>query len=577
MTRALPNPQAPWSAEKAGRRVYTRDSSWGDAPIRRLIADCHPKQRDAAIDPSALVSACIPRGGGKTTTFMVRALDTMTSRPEAYVPYIATTKGHAVNILWRKVKRAMEAVQIEYRPYEVDKMIVLTKNGAILKLAGADDDAEVDKLRGFRIDGLGIDEAAYHSAKRLAYIIDEAVGPRLRGWVFLIGSPGRDPSGLFFDVTVPGGAMHRPYVDRDAPEYAGWAGWSSHSWSLKEASQWAQDQGAALADSELTGAWAEALRKKAANQWGDDNPKWRREYLGEWAKDDTNNMYKYRATLTGEDAAEAGIKDGADWNRWAPATVGPLKVARLPADRSDWLWVISLDRGHSDEFAINGFAFSPTDPQKRIFHVLNYERKRLYARQVACLLLGTREKATPDRVIEAGDDAAAPDPCDPNTPEPLSPYGLLGWPIGGVCDSDMTLIDELQKVYGIRCVQSKRTRDEKHGAIELLNGDLVDGRFKVMAGSPLEAQMLSLQWMTDEFGQLKEPKGKPDHSTDCAVYGRKLIAHLFESGAVGDPKPQPKPVAARGGRVDAGPVAAPAQPEWMSALADPPDQEDSSW
>ena len=222
-------------------------------------------------------------------------------------------------------------------------------------------------------------------------------------------------------------------------------------------------------------------------------------------------------------------------------------------------------------------AFSPTDPQKRIFHVLNYERKRLYARQVACLLLGTREKATPDRVIEAGDDAAAPDPCDPNTPEPLSPYGLLGWPIGGVCDSDMTLIDELQKVYGIRCVQSKRTRDEKHGAIELLNGDLVDGRFKVMAGSPLEAQMLSLQWMTDEFGQLKEPKGKPDHSTDCAVYGRKLIAHLFESGAVGDPKPQPKPVAARGGRVDAGPVAAPAQPEWMSALADPPDQEDSSW
>jgi len=576
VTRALPNPQAPWSAEKAGRRVYTRDGGVGDDAVRRLIADCHPKQRDAATDPSALVSACIPRGGGKTTTFMVRAIDTLTSRPEAYVPYIATTKGHATNILWRKVKRAMEAVQIEYRPYEVDKMIVLTKNGAILKLAGADDDAEVDKLRGFRIDGLGIDEAAYHSAKRLAYIIDEAVGPRLRGWVFLIGSPGRDPSGLFYDVTVPGGPLHRPYADRDAPEYADWSGWSSHAWTLKEASAWAQAQGPRLADSELTGAWAEAQRKKAANQWGDDNPKWRREYLGEWAKDDTNNMYKYRATLTGEDAVTAKVKDGADWNRWDPPRVGPLQVAKLPADRADWLWVISLDRGHADEFAINGFAFSPTDPLKRIFHVLCYERKRLYARQVACLLLGTREKASPDRVIAANDDASAPEPCDPNTPEALSPYGLLGWPIGGVCDSDMTLIDELQKVYGIRCVQAKRQREEKHGAIELLNGDLVDGRFKAMKDSPLEAQMLSLQWLTDEFGQLREPKGKPDHSADTACYGRKLIAHLFESGAVGAKPPPTSTPATRGSsRPDAGPPPAAAQPEWMAALADPPDQEDS--
>ena len=217
MTKALPNPQAPWANAKAARRVLTRDGSWGDSAIHRLVADCHPKQRDAALDPSHLVSACIPRGGGKTTTFMVRALDTLTSRVEAYVPYVATTKGHATNILWRKVKRAMEAVQIEYRPFEVDKMIVLSKNGSILKLCGADDDAEVDKLRGFRIDGLGIDEAAYHSPKRLAYIIDEAVGPRLRGWVFLIGSPGRDPSGLFFDVTVPGGPLHRPYADRGDP------------------------------------------------------------------------------------------------------------------------------------------------------------------------------------------------------------------------------------------------------------------------------------------------------------------------------------------------------------------------
>lgn len=572
MTKPTDTPQAPWSAEKAGRRVYASDDSWAARPIKRLIASCHPKQRDAALDPALLIAADIPRGGGKTTTFMVRALATLTSRVEAYVPYIATTKGHAVNILWRKVKRAMEAVGLEYRPYEVDKMIVLTKNGAILKLAGADDDAEVDKLRGFRMDGLGIDEAAFHKPKRLAYIIDEAVGPRLRGWTMLIGSPGPDPSGLFYEVTKPGGELHRPYADRHRPEYAGWVGWSSHRWSLQEAEAWAREQG--LVESELYGVWEEALRKKAANRWTDDDPKWRREYLGEWAKDDTDQMYKYRAEV-----------DGADWNRWDPPRVGPLKLATLPPDRADWQWVLSLDRGHSDEFAINGFAFSPSDPLKRIYHVLCYEQKRLYARQVACLLLGTRDTdATRAFAIatQRVDDTNAPlpEPCLPDAPGALSPYGVLGWPVGGVCDSDQTFIDELWRVYGIRCVQAKRQREEKHGAIELLNGDLVAGRLKILKGSPLEEQMRALQWDHDEYQQLREPKGKKDHSADCATYARKLIAHLFESGAVGEAKPDAPPTRGRHAPMRAEPEPRVAEvPEWLTALAADRDPyaEDPSW
>lgn len=544
--------------------VYARDPEWAAKPIARLIASCHPKQRDAALDPSRLISADIPRSGGKTTTFLVRALRTMCARQEAYVPFIATTKGHATNILWRAVKRAMTAVSLDYRAFEVDKMIVLKKNGSILKLAGADDDAEVDKLRGFPIHGLGIDEAAFHKPKRLAYIIDEAVGPRLRGWVMLIGTPGPDPSGLFYEVTRPGGDLHRPYEDRGRPEYAGWTGWSSHRWTLEEAQTWAR-AGNVPRENELYDVWDEALRKKAANQWSDDNPKWRREYLGEWAKDDTNNIYKYRAEI-----------DGVEWNRWDPERVGPLKVAKLPTDRTDWQWVLSLDRGHSDEFAINGFAFSPTDPLKRIYHVLCYERKRLYARQVACLLLGARGVEFA-KVADsaAADEEAIPDARVHEAPDPLSPFGLLGIPLGKVCDSDMTLIDELTKVYGIRCTQAQRQREKKHGAIELLNGDLVDGRLKVLKGSPLEAQMTDLQWDVDEWGQLREPKGKPDHSSDCATYARSLIAHLFETGAVGEAN-KPAARAPTGRRMEPDPSVFDEQPEWLSALSDS-DPYEATW
>lgn len=89
--------------------------------------------------------------------------------------------------------------------------------------------------------------------------------------------------------------------------------------------------------------------------------------------------------------------------------------------------------------------------------------------------------------------------------------------------------------------------------------------------------MRSLQWTVDQFGQLVERKGTRNHSADTACYGRKLIAHLFETGAVdGELKPVVTRGATRGAaRPDAGPPPAAAQPEWMAALADPPDQEDS--
>jgi hypothetical protein len=63
------------------------------------------------------------------------------------------------------------------------------------------------------------------------------------------------------------------------------------------------------------------------------------------------------------------------------------------------------------------------------------------------------------------------------------------------------------------------------------------------------------------------------------VYGRKLIAHLFESGRAGEEKkPANKAAlpARRTGRVDAGPIEQPEQPEWMAALADT-DTHEESW
>lgn len=573
MTRALPNPQAPWSAEKAGRRVYTRDGAWAIPWIERLRSSCHPYQLAVVDEIMAglgvvvqLLAVLVGRGGGKTTVSEAALLITMGIKARAKCLFVTDTKEHARDIAWEKFKDIIGRLSIDARFNETRLTITFNANGSTLKLAGADDKPAVEKYRGIPYDAVVIDEAASWAPELLEWFIDRGIRPRLgerHGWILMIGSPGHNLVGPFFEHTRPGG-NHSPHAERDKRP-PGWRGWSSHAWNVADAAKYVEA---------IRLNWEEAQATKIEKGWGDSHPIWLREYLGIWAEDATDAMYKFRAYL------DDGV---TPWNVWDPERIGPLGVAKLPTDRADWMWVISLDRGSADEFAINGYAFSPSDHLKRIYHVLCYERKRLYARLVACLLMGARETSDVDKILSAPEIAASPDaeatppePRDPNAPDSLSPYGILGWPLGGVCDSDQTLIDELWKTYGVRCVQAKRQREEKHGAIELTNGDLVEGRFKVLKGSWLEKQMRSLQWTVDQFGQLVERKGTRNHSADTACYGRKLIAHLFESGAVvGEIKPVvTRSSSTRGQRPDAGPVDAPAQPEWMAALADPPDQED---
>lgn len=535
MTAPSANPQLPWDAHLAARRVYTRDAEWatggrgGDGGwVGRLLASCHPYQR-AVVDELMsglgvvvmLLAVLVGRGGGKTTVSEAALLITMGIKPRAKCLFVTDTKEHARDIAWEKFKDIIGKLGIEARFNETRLTITFKANGSVLKLAGADDKAAVEKFRGIPYDAVVVDEAASWIAELLEWFIDRGVRPRLgerRGWLLMIGTPGHNLSGPFYEHTRPGG-NHSPYAERDLRP-PGWRGWSSHVWNVADAAKHVDA---------IRLNWEEALATKEEKGWLDTNPIWMREYLGLWAADATDAMFKFRAYLD----------DGTtEWNVWGPSTVGPMKVAKLPTDRADWLWVLSLDRGSADEFAINGFAFSPSDPAKRIYHVLCYEQKRLYARQVACLLLGTRAPGDVDAILSSpAPDAekAPPEPRSVDAPDSLSPFGVLGYPVGGVCDSDQTLIDELWRVYGIRCVQAKRAREEKHGAIELLNGDLVEGRFKVIKGSRLEEQMRTLQWTTDQFEQLVERKGTRNH---CLVAGTMVLTSTgerpIESIRIGD-------------------------------------------
>jgi hypothetical protein len=198
----------------------------------------------------------------------------------------------------------------------------------------------------------------------------------------------------------------------------------------------------------------------------------------------------------------------------------------------EWHFVLAVDKGSpraakedahgekkrdGDPYAVNVFAFAPADHAQRVFHVYCFERTGLYARLIAQLLLGADDKA--------------PTGCKPHD-KPGGVFGAIGWPDGMVLDGDQALIEELANVYGLRFEKPEKRPDYKAGAIELCNGDLVDGRIKIIEDSPLHRQITGLQWAEQDSGALKEDPSQPNNSTDCLIYARKKIAALFEAGVV---------------------------------------------
>lgn len=500
----------PHERAQAARRVRSAElaADLAEHIDSTLLPMCHPWQLDGVMDPARRISLLVGRGGTKTTLMMFRAWRCLARIRDGRVIYTAESRPVAEQLMWEPLKTACEWFGLEIGEHvhfhESKMTMTLLATGATIRLVGVDDKGEVNKLRGQPFHLALIDEGSVYPPDLLDELIDRVIDPRLVGPLILGGTPSPSQRGRFYDVTRPSSDHHRPYSDRDKPEYANWLGWSSHSWELGDI--------VALPDAAtkyptLVQLRAEHLIKKESNKWGDDHPVWLREYRGKWALDNTETVFRFRAHV-----------DGKPWNEWDPLegeTGGTLlamkrAIAALPAEFKEWRFVYAGDMGSKDPFALNVFAFAPADGQRRIWHVFGFEQVRMHAEPIATMLLGAGH----------------------STDRPEGLFGVTRWPDASVIDSDLATIDELQNVYGVRFVRSERARDYKFGAIELVNGDLVEGRIFILKGSPLYAQVQELQWREDQFGNLRENKAQANHSTDCLVIGRKAIAALFESGAV---------------------------------------------
>lgn len=504
---------APWGRANASRRIRDYDADWADDIDRRLLASCHPWQLDAVLDPSRWITLLIGRGGTKTTSMRVRLLRKLVRIKNAKLVYGASSRPMAEELMWNPLKTTCEQLglvvgrDIEF--HEAKLKLVCLRTGAELRLVGLDDKAEINKLRGQPFDEVDIDETSLYSPRILEELVHQCIEPRLGdrlGCIVMGGTPGHILRGLFYETTAPGSPLHRPYKDRDREDYRNWMGWSSHAWTLKDIAELPEAQTRYPA---LVNLWADALLKKERNGWSDDHPIWQREYLGRWASDNTAKVFNY----------------SPERNQWDPHngahldTVAGLKAAigKLPSFKR-WYYIVGGDKGSSDPWGLNFFALSPDDQSRTIYHVFSFERTGMHVTPMAKMIIG--DGLRPDQVGGL--------------------YGVTGWPLAATMDSDQATLDEFEQQYGIRFVRADRKKDYKAGAIELVNGDLVEGKLKILKGSPLEQQLQELEWQEDQFGNLSENRAQANHSSDCLVYARIAVAGLFENGTIAAPE-APKP------------------------------------
>lgn len=457
----------------------------------RIRATTHPKQEWFVFDPARYLSLLTGRGAGKTTAQLLRFIRRMIRLSDQNCLFIAATRQSAERLIWRDLKRLLDKLRIK-ATFAESKLECTLRNGSRLSLFGCDDKRDINKLRGITYHEVGVDEVASINAELLRELLDEVIGPRMVGSLALIGTPGKVLEGRFYEVTRDGSLSHRAYSDRANPDFANWAGWSSHSWTVFDGAEHGIDTMQLFLNV--------ALETKTREGWSDGNPVWQREFMGRWAAD--SSALVYSAYRPHDDL-------GAQFNEWDPERDGwgfAVLPQHLPP--TEWAYAIGVDIGWVDETAVQVVAFNFRDPTSTLYHVAEFCQGRVGPQALAKMLIGP--SLSHDRYEGV--------------------IGRTGWPLAMVGDfsrSGHSLLSELQTVYGITITPVDKNYQSKAHVIEGANSLMYDRRARILKGSRLASQMLTLQWVVDQFGIRTELKTQSNDACDAFIYVRVAVASLM--------------------------------------------------
>lgn len=493
------------------QQSLVEDAQRRDARAGLILEDANPVQRLLITDTSIFIGVVCPRRSGKTRGVVSKACYLAELKPNSRVLIISLTLKSTVENYWSGAPGGLWTLNDKFDlgiKFNTTRYTWTHPNGSRGMLAGAETKADIERLRGAaaEADLVIIDECKSFAPAHLSDLIENVVEPGLMtrgGQMVLIGTPGSIPMGPFYEATcllarVGEGEEARPtciaYADRNAPgpSYARLSKdefsdlYVMHTWTI-------QDNVA------VPSQWARAMATKRRRQWGDDHPVWRREYLGEWVSDASDLVYAYAQT-------RGDLTRRANWqpNR-------AMGVTGLDPMDGPWHLLLGLDLGFVDESAMVLVAYS--EQLKELRHIFDFKAPGLDAQAFTEHVLGILDEYGQPEMIVAD-------------------FG------GG---GAKMLLEGINQRYGL-AIQPAEKRS-KNDFIELLNGDFLAGRIKIIPGSDLETELCGLQWdlsndakhILARTGRLREDPSCPNHLCDALLYIWRFSYHYYAQSRVVGP------------------------------------------
>jgi hypothetical protein len=447
------------------KRQYVASGGDGlDGKIAALRSRLFDKQLAYIDDTSDRKAMLCPRRAGKSTTISYDILLTGLQTPRAKMVLIGITRGKARQLCWDELKILNDefGLCINFNNHFLEATF---PNGSKLMLGGADSRHEIEKYRGGFYHKVWIDEAASYPPGLLQELCSQVIEPTLldyRGTLTLAGTPGKVLEGHFYEITKPNSEKGKAFDGtpiirkRGEKDYS----WSVHRWNTFE-------------NKAMPHIWDEVLLQKESEGWSDDDPRWRREYLGEWIADNSNFSFRFQESRDtwrqDEDAPNFG----------------------LPKDH-EWRFILGMDLGYDDPTAFVVLAYSETHPH--CYEVHAHAEDKLAPHQVAA-----------------------------NVKELEARFGGFEAIVGDRGGQAKMLFEGFSHDHGISIIAADKHQKRDH--VELINSDLMSGRLKIRHDSPLVFGLHFIQW--NKAGANFDKLSAPTHLADAFLYVWRFAYHHF--------------------------------------------------
>ncbi len=481
--------------------------------IGELVTEWFPEQAAFFDDQAQLTAAIDGRRAGKTRGVVRDHLRDLLTIPGYRGLYLNSTRGEAERLAWvgnrgDGFEPLTRTLKLPLRLNHQDLSIHNPATEGWLYLRGADDEAELRKALGAAWHRVTWDEAQKIPPK-LGQSIREVFMPTLLdfgGRFRLTGTPVRQMSGLFWDVT-------RPELEKRTP------GWSVHHWDLlanpyfgraKEINGrtfivWGardevvsgphehNDVAAAIAGAR----WTKGILALQHLYGGPevapiDGPIMQREAFGRWVREDASFVYALH-------------KVPKDRIIYAPARTRPdgfPDIARaledLPFNWRDGMFALGCDIGwYPDPFAWVLWSWHGHDPN--LYEVASRRKTHLNSDQQVAELREVQATVNLGMIV-----ADASGPAKPT---------VKGWSAAWVQRYNMPIIEA--------------DKQHKYTHIDVWNTDILRGRCKMREGGELYEEMAQLQWasLVTGTGRMVEDPTLANDVCDGGLYSHR---HSFQ-------------------------------------------------